>query len=152
LPDHTLLAEHIRRLDTELGCTNVTVVVVGINGNQVTLSNGQTIELNGDVTVVGQLQASAVVILRLCVRTDGAVVIVSLVVIFTPPPTPLPTRTPGPQPSEGKVTICHYPGGNKNKGHTLSVGQSAVAAHLAHGDKLGPCNSGGNEDENDDEQ
>ncbi|MGZ4020066.1 MAG: Kazal-type serine protease inhibitor domain-containing protein, partial [Flavisolibacter sp.] len=31
-----------------------------------------------------------------------------------------------------KVTICH-------KGHTITVGAPAVAAHLAHGDTLGPC-------------
>jgi hypothetical protein len=31
-----------------------------------------------------------------------------------------------------KVTICH-------KGHTITVSQSAVPAHLAHGDHVGPC-------------
>lgn len=35
----------------------------------------------------------------------------------------------GPPP---KVAICH-------KGHTLSVAEAAVAAHLAHGDTLGAC-------------
>ena len=149
LPDSTLLAEHITLLTTELGCTNMTVVVVNINGNQVTLSNGQTIDLNGNVTVVGNLQASAVVVIRLCVRADGTIVIVSIIVIVTPPTVVPPVP---PSSGEGKVTICHYPGGDKNKGHTLSVGQAAVAAHLAHGDKLGPCSSGGHEDENNDDQ
>lgn len=42
-----------------------------------------------------------------------------------------------------KVTICH-------KGHTISVSENAVAAHLAHGDMIGVCipvsggNGGGN--------
>lgn len=31
-----------------------------------------------------------------------------------------------------KVTLCH-------KGHTISVAPQAVKAHLAHGDRLGPC-------------
>lgn len=31
-----------------------------------------------------------------------------------------------------KVVICH-------KGHTIKVDESAVAAHLAHGDTLGAC-------------
>ncbi|HEY0416382.1 MAG TPA: hypothetical protein VGC78_08345 [Gaiellaceae bacterium] len=31
-----------------------------------------------------------------------------------------------------KVKLCH-------EGHTIEVGQDAVAAHLAHGDTLGPC-------------
>jgi hypothetical protein len=36
-------------------------------------------------------------------------------------------------PADGKVTLCHK--GKK----THSVGASAVAAHLAHGDSLGSC-------------
>ncbi|MEK7255325.1 MAG: T9SS type A sorting domain-containing protein, partial [Bacteroidota bacterium] len=35
-----------------------------------------------------------------------------------------------------KVNICHNPSGNSN---TLCVAQSAVPAHLAHGDYLGAC-------------
>lgn len=35
-----------------------------------------------------------------------------------------------------KVLICHKPGKHQ---HTIRVAQSAVAAHLAHGDTLGPC-------------
>jgi hypothetical protein len=38
------------------------------------------------------------------------------------------------------VTICHKPGTPAE--HTITVDQSAVAAHLAHGDYLGPCYSG----------
>ena len=42
----------------------------------------------------------------------------------------------GSQPGQGngqqKVTICH-------NGHTIKVGQPAVAAHLRHGDHVGPC-------------
>ncbi len=150
-PDGTLLAHRIELVDEELGCTDTTVVVVRINGNQITLSNGQTITLTPDVTVVGQLQGSAIVIVRLCVRTDGTLVIISIIVIFTPSLPPV--VVPPPPSSGGQVTICHYPGGNKRKGHTISVGQSAVAAHLAHGDKLGPCGNGGqgNDGENEDD-
>ncbi|NJN05192.1 MAG: hypothetical protein HC814_00585 [Rhodobacteraceae bacterium] len=35
-------------------------------------------------------------------------------------------------PNEPKVTICH-------NGHSITVAQSAVPAHLAHGDTIGPC-------------
>lgn len=38
-----------------------------------------------------------------------------------------------------KTVICHVPPGNPGNAHTLSVGNSAVAAHLAHGDSLGSC-------------
>ena len=47
--------------------------------------------------------------------------------------------------SDDKVTICHIPPGNPDNAHTLSVGAPAVAAHLAHGDTLGPCDGGGND-------
>jgi len=39
--------------------------------------------------------------------------------------------------SQDKVVICHKPGTPAE--HTLTVAQPAVAAHLAHGDTLGPC-------------
>ena len=38
-----------------------------------------------------------------------------------------------------KATICHLPAGDIEKANTLHVGQSAVPAHLAHGDYLGEC-------------
>ena len=43
---------------------------------------------------------------------------------------------PGEKPGEGKgrkkVKMCH-------NGHTITVGQPAVKAHLKHGDTMGPC-------------
>ena len=39
----------------------------------------------------------------------------------------------------GKVTLCHIPPGNPDNAHTITVGASAVPAHLAHGDTLGEC-------------
>lgn len=41
--------------------------------------------------------------------------------------------------SSAKVTICHVPPGNPDNRKTKSVSADAVAAHLAHGDSLGPC-------------
>ncbi len=45
---------------------------------------------------------------------------------------------------ERKVTICHFPPGNPDNEHTISVGASAVPAHLAHGDYRGECKDDGN--------
>jgi hypothetical protein len=42
-----------------------------------------------------------------------------------------------------KVLICHHPGKHQ---HTIRVSQSAVAAHLAQGDTLGPCPKKHNDD------
>ena len=41
--------------------------------------------------------------------------------------------------NEGKVTLCHVPPGNPANEKTITVGAGAVAAHLAHGDRLGAC-------------
>lgn len=38
-----------------------------------------------------------------------------------------------------KVEICHSPPGNPDNKHTISVGSSALSAHLGHGDVEGPC-------------
>ena len=38
-----------------------------------------------------------------------------------------------------KVDICHIPPGNPGNPQSISVGASAVPAHLAHGDTLGGC-------------
>ena len=43
---------------------------------------------------------------------------------------------------EERVTLCHIPPGNPANAHTITVGSSAVAAHLAHGDYLGECQAG----------
>ena len=38
-----------------------------------------------------------------------------------------------------KQAVCHIPPGNPDNAHTIVVDDSAVPAHLAHGDSLGPC-------------
>jgi len=38
-----------------------------------------------------------------------------------------------------KVAICHIPPGNPDNAHTITVSQSALAAHLGHGDYEGEC-------------
>ncbi len=44
---------------------------------------------------------------------------------------------------EEKVTICHIPPGNPENAHTITVGASAVPAHIAnHGDSVGECGGG----------
>jgi hypothetical protein len=40
---------------------------------------------------------------------------------------------------EFQITLCHIPPGNPGNAHTITVDESAVPAHLAHGDTLGPC-------------
>ena len=40
---------------------------------------------------------------------------------------------------DGKVTICHIPPGNPGNAKTITISESALAAHLARGDYLGAC-------------
>lgn len=41
--------------------------------------------------------------------------------------------------NNSKVSVCHIPPGNPNNAHTICVSYNAIAAHMAHGDYLGPC-------------
>ncbi|MBL4818385.1 MAG: hypothetical protein JKY15_04020 [Deltaproteobacteria bacterium] len=46
------------------------------------------------------------------------------------------------KPGRAKVAICHTPKGSKSNpstAHTIIISESAVKAHLKHGDTLGPC-------------
>ncbi len=45
----------------------------------------------------------------------------------------------GAQVAFAKTVICHVPPDDPSNYHTISVGDAAVPAHLAHGDCLGPC-------------
>ncbi len=38
-----------------------------------------------------------------------------------------------------KVQVCHIPPGNPSNFHTITISQSALQAHLGHGDFAGPC-------------
>ena len=40
---------------------------------------------------------------------------------------------------DDKVAICHVPPGNPANAHTIVISDSAVPAHLAHGDYPGEC-------------
>jgi hypothetical protein len=42
-------------------------------------------------------------------------------------------------PLQDKVTICHIPWGIQTKAHDMTVGESIVPDHLAHGDRIGHC-------------
>ena len=43
---------------------------------------------------------------------------------------------------ERKVIICHFPPGNPENPHTISVSERALPAHLEHGDFVGGCPTG----------
>ena len=59
-----------------------------------------------------------------------------------------------------RVQICHLTGSKKHPAHTITVASAAIAAHLRHGDHLGPCtgtetargHGGGNDNSGQDDQ
>ena len=92
------------------------------NGDE---DNGDNSETDDVVPAPNQ-----VVLAVICVSDDGQIVIVQIVILNAD----VDDDTAG----EGeKVLVCHKP--DKKGGHTLSLPQSAVPAHLGHGDTLGPC-------------
>jgi hypothetical protein len=44
--------------------------------------------------------------------------------------------------ADKKLTVCHRPPGNAGSPQTISIGESAAAAHLGHGDQMGQCPTG----------
>ncbi len=81
--------------------------------------------------VAGTLTADEVVLAVLCTSDNGQIVIVQIVILNVEQEANTPSA------DGAKLLVCHKP--NKNGGHTLSLPQSAVPAHLGHGDTLGAC-------------
>ena len=115
------------------GCQELTAVVVSVSGNQLQLQGWPVLTIGENAEIVGELKPNSVVLVQLCFDEEGNLQVVYIFIILQPeieePPSP---EMPG-----HKVMICHKPNG-KNP-HVIVVSQSAVPAHLGHGDVLGPC-------------
>ncbi|MGQ0605246.1 MAG: DUF5666 domain-containing protein [Anaerolineales bacterium] len=130
LSDGTWFAQEIKRLDRNRGCFSFTTVIRQVNANQIVLFDGQTVTLGEGVTVEGELDITAVIIIFGCVREDGTFVIVTIIVIgrievppVPPTPTPVPQPTTAPPPSTGPIDI---PGNNQTltltcNGNTVTI-------------------------------
>jgi Domain of unknown function (DUF5666) len=119
------------------GCATVTATILRVDGNEIQLAGWPVITLSEEVKIendqggAGTLAPKQVVLVVVCSSEEGQIIITHIIIL---------NGNEGEVPSsEGgeKVLICHKP--NKKGGHTISIAASAVSAHLAHGDKLGPC-------------
>lgn len=146
------------------GCVTVIATVVSVNGDEIQFlgwpstvvfepaiqnvtptvsSNGNEEDNNDqgddenedndgstvDVTTLGENQVVQAVV---CISNNGQLVIVQIIVLSSGE-----NEGGGSVDNGEKVLICHKP--NKKGGHTLSLPQAAIPAHLGHGDTLGPC-------------
>lgn len=155
--DGTWLIQRMELLDIGpvIGCVEFVSTVTGLTSDTITLANGLTIP-RAIAEVEGDLQIGSRVFVKLCFGRDNVPIYAWIFVLEPPRPTPTPEPTPGatgtPEPGD-QVTVCHIPPGNSGNAHTITVGASAVDAHLAHGDHLGPCTGNeGNEQDKDDKK
>ena len=124
-------------------CVTVAATIASVSTDQIQFVGWPSMPLRPDVKIEAEngdeqqgnvtLSPNQNVLVVLCPSDDNQIVITQIIVIALNPP-----DEGGNEPSSGgeKVLVCHKP--NKNA-HTLSLPPSAVPAHLAHGDKLGPC-------------
>ncbi|NJN43691.1 MAG: hypothetical protein HC806_02445 [Anaerolineae bacterium] len=139
-PDGVWLVVHIELIDVGpvSGCIEFSATVLSFNNEEILLNNGIVIPI-AVAEISGELAVGKEVLVRVCFNPDDEVIFASILVIDKPiEPTPIPD--PG---SGDKVTICHIPSGNPKNAHTITIGSSAVDAHLGHGDYLGACQDDG---------
>ncbi len=88
-------------------------------------------DTDGSITDITTISVDQVVQAVVCISDNGQLVIVQIIILND-------DHDGGTSFDNGeKVLICHKP--NKKGGHTLSLPQSAIPAHLGHGDTLGAC-------------
>jgi hypothetical protein len=59
--------------------------------------------------------------------------------VVTPKPKATTQQSAAADQYVGKVTICHHTGSRNHPFVTITISRSALNAHLAHGDTVGPC-------------
>jgi Domain of unknown function (DUF5666) len=135
------------------GCVTVAATIVSVTADEIQFVGWPSMPLGSDVKIEGgtagenegsennqgdeqqgnvTLSPNQNVLVVLCPSEDSQIVITQIIIIIVATPDESGNSNEG-----EKVLICHKP--DKKGGHTLSVSASAVPAHLAHGDKLGPC-------------
>lgn len=136
-------------LPTASGCATVVATVASVNGNQVQFlgwpapitvdvntaqptayGNPTTNDNGNEVVDLSTLKAGQKVLAIVCSSDNNQFVITRLVI--------LNDENDDGSNGQNKVLVCHKPN-NKKGGHTISIAEPAVPAHLAHGDILGAC-------------
>lgn len=142
LADGSWLATEIKHTGLHLGqgCFMISSVVQSINGEQIILIDGQTLTRSEDLEVIGDLKEASLVRYEFCVDKDGVGKVWRIIVVYQNQyQYQLQEPSPASETESGKAVVCHAPPGNSGNRHTIEVAQSAVSAHMGHGDTLGTC-------------
>ena len=131
------------------GCVTVAATIVSVTANEIQFVGWPALPLSPDVKIEGggggennegtaqpgnvTLSPNQNVLVVLCPSDNNQIVITQIIIIVVNPYDEGGNESSG---NNEKVLVCHKP---KKNPHTLSLPQSAVPAHLAHGDTLGAC-------------
>ena len=94
LPDGTLLAERVKRLENDLGCVNFSTAVRAANVNQIVLMDWHVVKLDDEIEVEGTLNVATVIIVSGCTDEDGGFSITHIIVIYQLDSLPVIIRNP----------------------------------------------------------
>jgi hypothetical protein len=133
--DGKYIIRSIHRFEQEFqdGCFSISDIVVRVDGNRIRLQQWPELIIGEDVIIKGELRPGSPVLVTVC-RLDDQLLVVRSIEVFER------DNVDDAFLGENKVTICHIPPGNPANRHTITVGESAVDAHVSnHGDTLGPC-------------
>lgn len=119
-----------------LGCQEFIVTVVGVEGGEIEVEGWPALPMAEDVEIKGDVQPGSIALVIICFNEDGTV---NVSFIFILDNLELEEPEENQEGENQKVDICHKP--NTRAEHTINVSESAVPAHLGHGDYLGTCST-----------
>jgi hypothetical protein len=131
------------------GCVTVAATIVSVTADEIQFVGWPSLPLSPDVKIESGssgennegndqpgnviLSPNQNVLVVLCPSDNNQIVITQIIIIVVNPSDEGGNESAG---NNEKVLVCHKP---KKNPHTLSLPQSAVPAHLGHGDTLGAC-------------